>query len=63
MFDDVARNFIMNPENGLRIKPFRDSPTAIHTDTELKDLADFLDRIADEQDFTKLNLKKWRRYL
>lgn len=25
MFDDIRRNFIMNPKNGLRIRPFREA--------------------------------------
>lgn len=65
MFDDVARNFLMNPENGLRIKPFRDAITSDsrQTDVELRDLADLLDKISSEPDFSKLDLKHWRKYL
>jgi len=63
MFDDVQRNFIMNPENGLRIRPFRNGPQARFTDNELNKLADFLDKIYDTPDFTTLNLSKWERYL
>lgn len=24
MFDDLRRNFLMNPQNGLKIRPFRE---------------------------------------
>jgi ubiquitin-like domain-containing CTD phosphatase 1 len=27
MFDDLRRNFLMNPQNGLRIRPCRNLPT------------------------------------
>ena len=26
MFDDIRRNFVMNPQNGLKIKAFRQAP-------------------------------------
>lgn len=67
MFDDVKRNFIMNPRNGLTIKPFRDATTtdARQTDNELELLATMLENIYDEEDFTQLDFsgRKWKKYL
>jgi len=62
MFDDVKRNFIMNPKNGLRIRPFRNGPQARFTDTELEALSDYLEKIYDEEDFTKLDMDRWEKY-
>ena len=63
MFDDVKRNFIMNPKNGLTIKPFRDAHFNRGTDNELELLSDFLEKIYDKEDFRELDLKKWKKYL
>ncbi|XP_050310877.1 ubiquitin-like domain-containing CTD phosphatase 1 isoform X1 [Anthonomus grandis grandis] len=63
MFDDIRRNFIMNPKNGLKIRPFREAHKNRCTDNELlrlskyiKDLAKFCD------DFTTVNHKNWEKY-
>ncbi|XP_022664836.1 ubiquitin-like domain-containing CTD phosphatase 1 isoform X2 [Varroa destructor] len=63
MFDDVSRNFIMNPQNGLKIKPFRDAHFTRDEDRELIQLARYLKCIARLDDFTKLRHRKWERYL
>ncbi|KAJ8983826.1 hypothetical protein NQ317_008952 [Molorchus minor] len=42
MFDDVRRNFIMNPKNGLRIRPFREAHLNRDKDKELLRLAKYL---------------------
>ncbi|OQR71893.1 ubiquitin domain-containing CTD phosphatase 1-like [Tropilaelaps mercedesae] len=63
MFDDVSRNFIMNPQSGLKIRPFRDAHFTRDTDRELVHLARYLKCIAKLDDFTKLNHKNWERYL
>lgn len=42
MFDDVSRNFIMNPQNGLKIKPFRDAHFTRDEDRELIQLARYV---------------------
>lgn len=62
MFDDIRRNFIMNPQSGLRIKAFRDSRTARYTDTELVKLTEYLKCIAPLEDFTVLDHRDWREY-
>ncbi|KAK6186193.1 hypothetical protein SNE40_008280 [Patella caerulea] len=62
MFDDIRRNFIMNPQTGLRIKAFRKAHFNREKDTELLKLSKYLEDIATEDDFTKLNHKEWDRY-
>ncbi|RUS83294.1 hypothetical protein EGW08_008916, partial [Elysia chlorotica] len=62
MFDDIRRNFIMNPNCGLRIKAFRDSRVSRFTDTELVKLTEYLNAIADLDDFTTLEHRNWRDY-
>ncbi|KAK0084299.1 hypothetical protein PV325_007294 [Microctonus aethiopoides] len=62
MFDDIRRNFIMNPKSGLRIRPFRQAHLNRDKDKELLKLADYLDFIADVDDFQTLNHRKWEEY-
>ncbi|KAH9512573.1 Ubiquitin-like domain-containing CTD phosphatase 1 [Bulinus truncatus] len=62
MFDDIRRNFIMNPQSGLRIKAFRDSRVNRFTDKELIKLSEYLTIIAELEDFTILDHKQWREY-
>ncbi|KAA3676470.1 ubiquitin-like domain-containing CTD phosphatase 1 [Paragonimus westermani] len=64
MFDDVRRNFIMNPQSGLRIRSYRDAHVNYKTDHELRDLALYLELIAArEPDFKRLNHNHWERYV
>ncbi|XP_003747003.1 ubiquitin-like domain-containing CTD phosphatase 1 [Galendromus occidentalis] len=63
MFDDVSRNFIMNPQNGLKIRPFREAHFNRDTDRELIKLGRYLKLIASLDDLSELNHKKWERYL
>lgn len=62
MFDDLRRNFIMNPKNGLRIRAFREAHLNRNKDTELLKLSKYLKDISSVEDFTELNHKKWERY-
>lgn len=62
MFDDIRRNFIMNPQTGLRIRPFRQAHINREKDRELLRLAKYLKDIATVADFTSLNHKKWEKY-
>ncbi|SAM83994.1 uncharacterized protein UBRO_06329 [Ustilago bromivora] len=50
--DDLSRNFAMNPRNGLKIKPYKDSP---NFDTEFIGLRRYLLQLAHPSvtDFTK----------
>lgn len=64
MFDDLKRNFLMNPKSGLVIRPFRQAHLNRETDKELVKLARYLKEIARNcDDFNKLTHKKWERYL
>jgi ubiquitin-like domain-containing CTD phosphatase 1 len=40
MFDDIRRNFLLNPQVGLKIRPFRNAPQVGHKDTELLKLTE-----------------------
>ncbi|XP_008546022.1 ubiquitin-like domain-containing CTD phosphatase 1 isoform X1 [Microplitis demolitor] len=62
MFDDIRRNFIMNPGSGLRIKPFKQAHLNRDKDKELLKLADYLEAIAEVDDFQTLNHRKWKEY-
>lgn len=63
MFDDIRRNFLMNPKSGLRIKPFSQCHLNRDKDKELLKLASYLKKIAENcDDFNKLNHKKWESY-
>ncbi|KAG5450850.1 Ubiquitin-like domain-containing CTD phosphatase 1 [Clonorchis sinensis] len=64
MFDDVRRNFIMNPQSGLRIRPYRDAHVNRTKDRELRGLALYLELIAArEKDFTVLHHNRWEKYV
>ncbi|GLD70599.1 ubiquitin-like domain-containing CTD phosphatase 1 isoform X2 [Lates japonicus] len=63
MFDDIGRNFLMNPQNGLKIRPFTRAHLNREKDRELYKLAQYLKEIAKLDDFTGLNHKHWERYL
>lgn len=62
MFDDLKRNFVMNPQNGLVIRPFRKAHLNRAKDRELVDLTQYLLAIADLDDFEKLDHTKWEQY-
>ncbi|XP_030638630.1 ubiquitin-like domain-containing CTD phosphatase 1 [Chanos chanos] len=63
MFDDIGRNFLMNPQNGLKIKPFMKAHLNREKDRELFKLSHYLKEIAKLEDFSGLNHKHWERYL
>ncbi|CAH1404967.1 unnamed protein product [Nezara viridula] len=63
MFDDIRRNFLMNPQNGLKIKAFKQAHINRSTDRELPRLARYLEAIASLEDLSQLNHKHWERFL
>nr|XP_033783488.1 ubiquitin-like domain-containing CTD phosphatase 1 [Geotrypetes seraphini] len=63
MFDDIGRNFLMNPQNGLKIKPFMKAHLNRDKDKELLKLSQYLKEIAKLDDLSELNHKHWERYL
>lgn len=62
MFDDLRRNFVMNPQNGLTIKPFRKAHANRSNDRELVKLTQYLLTIADLDDLSSLDHSKWESY-
>lgn len=63
MFDDIRRNFLMNPQSGLKIRAFRQAHLNRDKDIELVKLKKYLKDIATHcEDFTKLNHRKWEKY-
>lgn len=62
MFDDLRRNFLMNPQNGLKIRAFRQAHQNRATDRELLRLASYLEDIAQMSDISTLNHSKWEHY-
>ncbi|XP_015791280.1 ubiquitin-like domain-containing CTD phosphatase 1 [Tetranychus urticae] len=61
MFDDIRRNFLMNPQNGLHIAPFKEAYKNRHKDKELLYLSRYLKHIAKLKDLSSLNHKHWYR--
>ncbi|CAG08865.1 unnamed protein product [Tetraodon nigroviridis] len=61
MFDDIGRNFLMNPQNGLKIRPFMKAHLNREKDRELYKLSQYLKEIAKLEDFSGLNHKHWER--
>ncbi|XP_068664301.1 ubiquitin-like domain-containing CTD phosphatase [Aristolochia californica] len=59
MFDDLKRNFVMNPQNGLIIRPFRKAHLNRGGDQELLRLTQYLLAIAELDDLSELNHDKW----
>ncbi|KAM7478831.1 hypothetical protein LguiA_027044 [Lonicera macranthoides] len=62
MFDDLRRNFVMNPQNGLTIRPFRKAHANRDSDQELIKLTQYLLAIADLDDISGLDHKNWESY-
>lgn len=63
MFDDIRRNFLMNPSNGLRIRAFRQAHINRKTDKELVKLSKYLKEIASVEDLCSLHHKNWEKFL
>eukprot|EP00054_Salpingoeca_dolichothecata_P022638 m.148801 g.148801 ORF g.148801 m.148801 type:complete len:314 (-) comp24403_c0_seq9:40-981(-) len=63
MFDDLRRNFLMNPKNGLKIRPCRKLALNRDSDNELQRLSVYLEKIKDEEDLSALDHKHWEKRL
>ncbi|XP_028800854.1 ubiquitin-like domain-containing CTD phosphatase [Neltuma alba] len=59
MFDDLRRNFVMNPQNGLTIRPFRKAHANRDSDRELLKLTQYLMAIAELDDLSNLDHNSW----
>ncbi|KAJ0078254.1 hypothetical protein Patl1_36779 [Pistacia atlantica] len=62
MFDDLRRNFVLNPQNGLTIRPFRKAHANRDSDQELVKLMQYLLAIADLDDLSSLDHGNWEYY-
>ncbi|KAJ0960022.1 hypothetical protein J5N97_000216 [Dioscorea zingiberensis] len=62
MFDDLGRNFVMNPQNGLIIRPFRKAHLNRTSDQELLKLTQYLLAIAELHDLSSLDHRVWELY-
>lgn len=62
MFDDLKRNFVMNPQNGLTIKPFRKAHANRDSDQELVKLTQYLLAIAEFDDLSNLDHHNWELF-
>lgn len=57
--DDLSRNFVLNPKNGIPIKAFKQAVISREKDDELKYLKDYLMKILiHTDDVTKVRKKK-----
>ncbi len=57
------RNFVMNKQQGLVIRPYKRAHTNRHTDQELLHLTTYLTHIGRLESLSTLNHRKWERYL
>ncbi|PON46309.1 Ubiquitin domain containing protein [Parasponia andersonii] len=62
MFDDLRRNFVMNPQNGLTIKPFKKAHSSRESDQELVKLTEYLLAIAELDDLSTLDHSNWQLF-
>lgn len=63
MFDDLRRNFVLNPQNGLTIRPFRKAHANRDSDQELVKLTQYLLAIADLDDLSSLDHSNWENFI
>ncbi|CAL5223258.1 g5742 [Coccomyxa viridis] len=63
MFDDLRRNYVFNPQNGLVIRPYRKAHINRTLDKELLYLKIYLLKIAHLDSLAGLQHKKWERYI
>jgi len=61
--DDVVENFALNPQNGLRIEPFRDALQSRQTDKELFYLTQYLLLIGHLPTLEGLDHMRWKDYI
>ena len=65
MLDDLRRNYVFNPRQGLVIRPFRKSFRSRATDRELVKLKHYLLAVSrlDRSEFENLDHDRWERWL
>ncbi|KAH7622271.1 putative Ubiquitin-like domain-containing CTD phosphatase [Nannochloris sp. 'desiccata'] len=62
MFDDLKRNYVLNKQNGLVIKPFRRALTSGKADRELLKLKAYLLKIAELETLEELDHSRWEKF-
>ncbi|KAJ2808957.1 hypothetical protein H4R20_000506 [Coemansia guatemalensis] len=60
--DDLGRNFALNRQNGLKIRPYKRADTSIRNDTELYKLTRYLLSIAKLPTLEFLDHSQWHSY-
>ena len=60
--DDLRRNFLMNPQNGFKIRPYRRALENRAHDRELLKLGEYLMAIANLEDLSSLDHRQWESY-
>ncbi|KAI8474471.1 MAG: MGC81798 protein-like protein [Monoraphidium minutum] len=63
MLDDLRRNFVMNKQQGLVIRPFKRAHTNREKDKELLYLSHYLCLVGALPSLSDLNHRKWESYL
>ncbi|KAI5478438.1 ubiquitin-like domain-containing CTD phosphatase 1 [Pseudohyphozyma bogoriensis] len=60
--DDLSRNFAMNPQNGLKVHAYKDAMVNQATDRELCHVARYLLQLTLQDDFSKLDHRRFRHF-
>lgn len=63
MCDDLRRNYVLNPQNGLVIRPFKRAMTSGKEDKELVGLKKYFLAIAELESLVDLEHDRWERYI
>lgn len=63
MMDDLRRNYVLNKQQGLVIRPYKRAHTNRHTDKELLHLSRYLVKIGRLDRLSHLDHRRWERYL
>eukprot|EP00879_Flechtneria_rotunda_P027531 GHRR01029497.1.p1 GENE.GHRR01029497.1~~GHRR01029497.1.p1 ORF type:complete len:199 (+),score=47.63 GHRR01029497.1:240-836(+) len=62
MLDDLRRNYVLNPQQGLVIRPYKRAHLNRNQDKELLYLMHYLTLIGQQKKLSHLNHKKWEKY-
>ena len=62
MVDDLRRNYVLNPQNGLVCRPFKKAHTRGRGDRELLRLKHYLLKIAPLESLAGLDHDRWEHY-
>ena len=60
MLDDLRRNFILNKQQGLVIKPFRNATTSGRDDREFRRLKEYFTILGQLNSFEDCNHDEWK---